>query len=191
MLHTPALLALNHVLAQAEWARERLARFAGRRGRLAMAPWTLEFTVGADGLLGESGAGEVPFAVDIVLPSDAPLRLLHGPDEVMKGARITGAADFADALGFVLSRLRWNFEEDLSRLIGDIAAHRVAGVLSAFGAWQQEAARNLAENVGEYLVHERPLLVRREDLRNFAAGVDRAREDLARLERRLQRLSPG
>ena len=41
-------------------------------------------------------------AVEIVLPAGAPLALLQGQgrEAMMRGARITGAADFAEALGF-------------------------------------------------------------------------------------------
>ena len=39
--------------------------------------------------------------------------------------------------------LRWDAEEALSRLIGDVAAHRVAGAGRALIAWHEDSARRL------------------------------------------------
>jgi ubiquinone biosynthesis protein UbiJ len=75
---------------------------------------------------------------------------------MMRGARIAGAADFAEALGSVLRKLDWDAEEDLSRVVGDIAAHRIVKTAGGFAAAQAEAARRLADNFAEYLRYERP-----------------------------------
>lgn len=186
MLDRAALTALNHLLQGAAWARARLAPFAGRAARLSLPPFRLDFAVTADGLL---TAVDVEVRdVEIALPVDTPLLLFQGPEAVAKATRISGSAEFADALGFVLRNLRWDFEEDLSDHLGDIAAHRIAGLLKAFGAWQQQAARNLAENFAEYLTEEQPTLAKPVELTAFAAAAGQLQNDLARLEQRVARL---
>ncbi|MCF8199792.1 MAG: hypothetical protein K9J42_13575, partial [Sulfuritalea sp.] len=89
---------------------------------------------------------------------------------------------------FVIRNLRWDAEEDLSKLVGDIAAHRIVEGGREFAAWQQQAAQNLAENFAEYFTEELPMIARQADVEEFSADIDRLRDDVARLEKRLQRL---
>lgn len=184
----PVFTALHHVLAQNSWARARLQPFAGRTGRLSMAPWlTLAFQIDRDGvpvMTSPEGSADV----DVVLPPDTPLLVLQGADKVMKSARLSGSADFADALAFVLGNLRWDIEEDLSRIVGDIAAHRIVGAIEAFVRWQREAARNLGDNLGEYWVEERRSLVKAGEISSLRDDIATLQADTHRLEQRLQRL---
>lgn len=187
LFEKPLLQSLNHVLGQAAWATEKLRPFAGRHARLTMPPLILDFTISADGRLLSEDAGGKP-DVEITLPSSAPLLALQGNDRLMGAVHIAGSAEFADALGFVLRNLRWDIEEDLSRAVGDIAAHRIVGALEVLATWQKQAALNLAENLGEYLTEERPALVKAGDVAAFASDAGRLRDDLARLEKRVELL---
>lgn len=186
MLEQPVIAALNHVIARTAWAQHKLAPFAGREAVFAMPPFRLQLLVTADGLF---AAGKGTPDVEIALPADTPLTALQGTDKVMRNARINGSVEFADTLGFVLRNLSWDFEEDLSRVVGDIAAHRIATSLRALTAWQKQAARNLAENATEYLRDETGMLPAPHEIAAFSDEVDRLRDDLARLEKRLQKLA--
>lgn len=188
-LPTPAILAVNHLLQQAAWARQRLAPFAGHTAKISMPPFEAAFLILEDGLLAAPG-DETAAAPDvsITLPATAPLLALQGNDAAMRAARLEGSADFAEALGFVIRNLRWDAEEDLSQLVGDIAAHRLVGTAQKLIGWQQKAARNLAENLVEYFTEEQPLIARRLAIADFATEIDRLRDDVARLEKRVQRL---
>lgn len=188
MLNRAALAALNHLLMGAAWARERLAPFAGRSARLSLPPFRLDFLITVDGSLMVPDLAMEDCDVEIALPADAPLLALRGTEAVAKATHISGPAEFADALGFVLRNLRWDFEEDLSKGVGDIAAHRIGGLLKAFGAWHEQATRNLAENFAEYLTEEQPILVNQNELGVFSAAVSRLRDDLAQMEMRVLRL---
>jgi ubiquinone biosynthesis accessory factor UbiJ len=189
MIEQAAIIALNHLLRDAQWARERLAPLAGRTTRVFMPPLRLEFAINPDGTLSEA-ATEQPDVV-IALPPQAPLYALRGADALLQQARITGSAELADTLGFVLRNLGWDYEEDLSQLVGDIAAHRIAAAVRRFAAWQRDAVRNTAENVAEYLREETTVLTARALASEFAGAVDALRDDLARLEKRIERLEGG
>ena len=188
MLDGTLFAAVNHVLAQSPWATGRLSPFAGRVVRVTAGPWQLRFSIGADGYLGSAAAEHEGFDVDVELPADAPLRIARGYDQLMAAARISGAADLADALSFVFSRLRWDAEEDLSRLVGDIAARRLVGLVTSALTWQRAAARNVTENIGEFLTHEQALLTQQHEVGDLATGVASLGESLLRLESRLTRL---
>lgn len=186
----PLLRSLNHVLGQNAWATDKLKPYAGRHARLAMPPLLLDCIVAEDGRLAElveTDAGDKP-DVEIALPLTAPLLALQGSDRLMGDVQITGSAEFADAFGFVLRNLRWDIEEDLSKAVGDIAAHRIVGALEALAAWQKQAAVSLAENVTDYFTEERRALMKPEDISAFTSEVDCLRDDVARLEKRLTSL---
>ena len=186
----PVIASFNHVLGQAAWARGKLQPFAGRSVRIAMFPFGLTFAVDRDGYLEAGDATGDAVDLDIELPADAPLLALQGNDRVMKAARINGPADLANALSFVLGNLRWDIEEDLSKVFGDIAAHRIVEGLNVFATWQRQAVRNLAENVGEYLVEENQALAKGFEIDAFADDVRQFQGDLASLGSRIERLQP-
>lgn len=186
MFDRAALAALNHLLQGAAWARTRLAPFAGKSARLALPLWRIDLVVTDSGTFERTDLEN--FNVAITLPADTPLLALRGTEVVFKSATISGSAEFADALGFVLRNLRWDFEEDISRQVGDIAAHRIAGLLTAFGAWQRQVGRNLTENIAEYLTEENPTLAKPEATLAFSKAVEQLSDDLRRLEQRVARL---
>ena len=136
--------------------------------------------IGADGCISAPSA-EAELEVSISLPAATPLLALQGKDAVMRAARIEGSAELAEALGFVIRNLRWDAEEDLSRIV-------VAGTRE-FAAWQHQAAQNFAENLAEYFTEEQPLIARQADIAGFSGDIDRLRDDVARLEKRVQRLA--
>ena len=183
LLDLAVLQAFNHLLAAAPWARDKLVPFAGKRARLVLGPLPVEFRIAPDGTFESLGAGEP--AVEIVLPATAPLALLEGREAMMRGAHVTGAADFAEALGFVLRKLDWDAEEDLSRLVGDIAARRLVKAAGAFAATRTDVARRLADNVAEYLRYEQPAGVNKAAMADFAAAVDSLGRDAQAIEQRV------
>lgn len=186
MFSTASILVLNHLLAGAAWARGRLAPFSGRRARIELAPAVLILEVTPDGyfVAGEEGDVEVSFT----LPPGTPVLALQGVEAVVREAHVNGPADFADALGFVLRNLKWDAEEDLSKLVGDMAAHRLAGLARGAVDWQRNAATHAVENVVEYLREEKGVLPRKDDLALWSAEVSRLQADLARLESRVKAL---
>lgn len=188
MLDSVFLAALNHLLEGANWARARLVPFAGRRARFAMAPFDFGFEVSAEGMV---AANPDPAQTDVVirLPADTPFLLSQGLDKVMAQATVEGNAEFATELSFVFRNLRWDAEEDLSKLVGDIAAHRLVQGANRFVAWQQQAATHLAENVTEYLTLEKPVLVPRSELLALRDDIARFDAALARAESRLNALN--
>lgn len=182
------LAALNHLLKGANWARARLVPFASRRARFDMSPFAFGFEIAPDG---QVIPNPDPGLTDVVirLPADTPLLMPQGLDKVMARATVEGNAEFATELSFVFRNLRWDAEEDLSKLVGDIAAHRIVQGATRFVDWQKQAVTHLAQNFGEYLTLENPLLVPREELLALRDSIVQLDADLARVEKRLAALS--
>ena len=189
MLSAPAAVALNHLLRDAEWARAQLIPFSGRIIRFEVAPLAVAFVIESDGRLAAAPL-ESEAAALVQVGGPTLVRLVWLRDEsARQDVRVTGDTALASALTGVLSAMRWDVEEDLSRVIGDVAAHRVAQAGSAFLAWQGRTATNLAQSLAEYWTEERPVIAGSEAVREFVRAVDMLRDDTERLEKRIDRLS--
>ncbi|CAH2930693.1 MAG: Ubiquinone biosynthesis protein UbiJ [uncultured Paraburkholderia sp.] len=186
----PFVAAVNHLLARESWARERLAPYAGKTARLSSPPVVLALLVQPDGYLGTVGETDAQqFDVTLSVPSDAlPAFVQGGQAAVMKHVKIEGDAEFATVIAKLAEHLRWESEEDLARLIGDGPAWRVRSIVRTVGEHVQRTGRNLLDTATEYLLDESPQLVRRTALGDFNAELAQARDALARVEKRIQRL---
>lgn len=190
MFDSVFLAALNHLLEGSGWARARLVPFAGRRARIDMQPFSFGFEVALDGQVIPNLDSANAAITDVVirLPANTPFLLPQGIDRVMAQASVEGNAEFATELSFVFRNLRWDAEEDLAQLVGDIAAHRIVAGATRVVAWQKQAATHFAQNLGEYLTIEQPVLVPREELITLRDAIARLDADLNRAEKRLAAL---
>lgn len=183
----PASAAINHLLAQEPWARKELQRHAGKVAAIDTGAVVLRLRVTADGML-EAAPPEEPARVTIrVKLSDLPL-IAQNRERAFSYVQIEGDAEFANAISNLSKSLRWEAEHDLEKVVGPIAAVRmVSGARSVF-----EAIRNghqkLAENVAEFLLDEKPVLIRPQTVEAFSADVVRLRDDVERAAKRLAKL---
>jgi ubiquinone biosynthesis protein UbiJ len=183
----PFSFALNRLLDAEPWARERLAPFAGEVLELRAAPLpTLRFLVLPGGRL-EAGGEGAPALVITLRPRDLVARL-QGEEQFLRSVQVDGEPRLAAAVMALARHLRWDFEEDLSRIVGDVAAHRLAGVARELAAWPREAVRRLAESAADYAVEERRVLLGGGVMAAFAHEVAALRDALERLEKRIERL---
>jgi ubiquinone biosynthesis accessory factor UbiJ len=159
---TPAVafcFLLNQLLARESWARGRLERFAGQSAEFRPPLLPPLQVVVVDGGRIEPGGGE-----------PAALITLQG---------VSGEGEFADELRYLAKHLRWDFEEELSRVVGDVAAERVGATLRSLARWQVDAAQRVTEALADHA------FVRRDELERFATEVERLREAIDQIERRL------
>lgn len=186
VLETPFAFALNRLLEAEPWARERLAPFAGETVELR-APWlpAVRFAIVEGGRLAPGGAA----SLTISLRAGALGAAAHGEDRFMREVDIEGNARLAQEVLHLARHLRWDFEEDLSRIVGDAPAHAMAQALRGLVSWQADAARRLGENLMEYALEEGRLLAPRARFAEFCVEVARLRDALERLEKRVERLA--
>lgn len=186
-----AATALNHLLEREAWAREKLEPFAGEIVELRVAPLpVLRIAIVEGGRTLAADAGSEPSLVITTKPG-VFAALSKGEDHLMRSVEITGNARLAAEILALLRYLRWDVEEDLSRVFGDVLAHRMVGTVRDLATWQADAGRRLAENVMEYAIEERRAIVARTEFDAFATGVANLRDDLARLEQRAERVWGG
>ncbi|MGL1833522.1 ubiquinone biosynthesis accessory factor UbiJ [Rhodocyclaceae bacterium SMB388] len=181
---------INHLLGRAPWARERLMPYAGSSLCCRISPIELVFHIEADGYLaaGRSEDAARPADVTITVPlAQLPGALVGDADKLMAAVNLQGNAELADSIGFVFRNLEWDAEEDLSRVLGDIPARRLAETARAMRRTHQRALSSLGGNLGEYFAEEQSMLVTHGALHVFTDDVRALRDDLARLEKRVER----
>jgi ubiquinone biosynthesis protein UbiJ len=176
---------INHVLRANSWAKQRLMPHAGRVACIDNPPFSLMIAVTAEGEVADAAKDAVPSVTVRVTPG-LMLRLMARDASAWNEVKVEGDAEFAAAINHVVRNLRWDVEEDLSRVVGDIAAHRMVEGGRTLDRWVRQGADNVARSFSEYWTHERPLLATRADVEQFNREVDALRDDLARLEKRVE-----
>lgn len=179
--------ALNHLLQAEPWARERLRPHAGAQIVIIGGPLQLNLYIDEHGLLAAGEPSDIP-EVTVRLAADTPARLLVDRSGLFSSVKIAGSVDIAESLAFVFRHLRWDAEADLASLVGDIPARRLALLGGRLGHQAQDGARRLIDNMAEYAIEDSSLLAAKRDVVSFLSAVDHLRDDLARLEKRINRL---
>jgi ubiquinone biosynthesis protein UbiJ len=134
-----------------------------------------------------SSSDEPPTVTIRLKLTDLPL-IAQNRDRAFSYVQIEGDAEFANTISQLAKGLRWDAEHDLERVLGPIGATRLAGgARSAIGS-ATATGRKLAENLAEYLLEERLVLVKPAMLEEFTAEVTRLRDDAERTAKRIAKL---
>jgi len=179
---------LNHLFSQSGWALPRLAKFAGKTARFDIAPFSFAYTVNEDGSVSSAAADASADAICTIAPSLLP-RLAFKDESAFAQIHTSGDAALLSEIFYLSKNLRWDAAEDLSRVTGDIAAERIVHLAASAQQQVRDGARNLSEAFAEYWTEERPLVAKSTHINSFVKQVDTLRDDVARLEQRINRLS--
>lgn len=187
-----AVRSLNAMLEREPWARERLARHAGKTVRFALSRLDVSLTVQPGGLA-ELAAGDAePAVVLTVVPERITLdRLRPGPDTADAFAdmtHISGDAAFAQVVAELARHLRPDLQDVLAERIGDVAAVRLTQGVRAIWDGLRQGGERLAGNVAEYLSEESGALLARPVFEDLRDGLADAQARLDALDQRAARL---
>ncbi len=187
ILPHPATGALNHVLKSAPLALERLRKHAGRTAAFHVGPLTLAFTVQTTGEV----AAAVPGAardLDVRISPFLLPRLALREEAAWREVEMQGDMELAQEISYLARNLDWDVEEDLSKVVGDIAARRMVGAARGAVDWGREASLRLAQGAAEYWTEEAPVIASRVKVESFVREVAELRDAVERLEKRIERL---
>lgn len=101
---------------------------------------------------------------------------------------LTGDAETAQQFQQLLKYARPDIEEELSGIVGDVAAHQIGKFARGLGRWGREAGATMGANIREYLQEESRDVPSRYEVDTFSDAVSALRDDVERLEARLNRL---
>ena len=137
------MVLLNHVVMQEAEAQNRLAR---QKERVVLARWRqfeMRLQVTPAGLFDLATAEQTP-DLTITVEEQSPWAMAQS---AMKGdkptVRIEGDVQLAAEINWMADHLRWDVEEDLARVIGDVPAHTIARAVRGIA----DAARGVVDKV--------------------------------------------
>jgi len=120
------VLFINHVLASETEAQGRLARQKGRIIQLQWKDKIIQLAPTPAGLM--ERVRDQKFDLKLTLTDASPLDMASA---VLKGNKpqvhVEGDVQLAAEVNWLIDHVRWDFEEDLSSLLGDAAAHTLVG----------------------------------------------------------------
>ena len=102
---------------------------------------------------------------------------------------VRGDAELGQSLRKILAELDLDWEELLSRHIGDTPARKAGNILRRLAGWAEDSLDLTRANAADYLTEEKRLLATGLAIERFDQSLDRTRADVDRLERRVQRLA--
>ncbi len=189
MLFTALESILNRNLAQSASAKELLRKLEGKVFAIDVTGMPLKIYLRvADQRLAVSLKHE---GVSDAVISGTALGLAkmigaHPESSVRAGSvRIEGDAEIAQAFRDLLARAQPEFEEELSRVVGDVAAHQIGRTVRGVLDFGRRTGATFTQNVGEYLQEEGRDVPSRAEMNEFLEAVDRLRDDVARAEAKL------
>lgn len=146
----------NRALEQERWAREKLARHAGRTVRLDLGPARQTFAIDAEGRLKESDASP-----DLSLTL-SPLRLpalLAQPERWDELVIAEGDSALAATVGELALTLPWFVEELFAKTFGPVLGQRLADLGRHLLQFPGYVGQRFGDSVASYIGNEAQLAV--------------------------------
>lgn len=182
---------LNRGLSRSPRARQLCAELSARslalelRGitRLRVASTGLTLAVTASDEAADATLEGGPAGLLALLGASPEAALQRGE------VRLSGDTEISQKFRELLKLLRPDPEEELAGIIGDVPAHQLGRLVSHGLSFGRRLATTGITNAAEYLAHERADLVSRAEGEQFLRGVDALRENVDRLQARLDLLA--
>lgn len=166
---------------------QQLQVHAGKIACIDLSMVSLRVQITGQGLL-EAAASDATANVTIrINPADLPV-IMQDRQRAISYVKLEGDADLAHSLSDLGKNLRWDLEQQLSGLFGDLAARRIATTGKTVIDQVQSTGKKLQENLAEYFLEENPMLVRPARVAEFTEQTGRIRDDVERLMKRIEKL---
>ena len=187
---TPFEALLNRNIANSSAAQSACRKLEGKSLTIVLSGTPLQFTL-------KSLGDRVSIAAAADVSANAklrgtPLSLLRLMRERTAGTTqnvyIEGDAEVVQTYADLLHAAQPDLEEELARLVGDVAAHQIGEAARSVLRFGERARDTFARNVAEFLQEESRDLVTRTEADEFVRDVETLRDDVERLSARLDRL---
>ncbi len=191
----PIVSLINRNISESTPARELCAELSGTVVAVRVRDTALSayFLVHDDALDIVTSSSEEP---DVVITGSiitlARMAGQSGEVAIRRGSLdLNGDAETANQFQQLLSFAKPDIEEELSGIVGDVAANRLGELARGVGRWGKSARTTMGDNIREYLQEESREAPSRYEVEKFAADVGTLRDDVERMEARLNRLESG
>lgn len=174
--------ALNKMLALDPATAVRLPALAGKPLKVVLTPLNSGITLKVDNHLLRFAGNDEPAAITLTGSLQDFLQAAANRGELAAGSlQVQGDVGAAQRWQQFFTDLQPDWEEELSKYLGDIAGPQLASLLRAFSGWLKQALAQVQQTGVEYLQEESRMLVAPAELQAFLAEVDRLRDDAERL----------
>ena len=102
--------------------------------------------------------------------------------------QISGDSEFVQSVYRLFLDMEIDWQEPLSRLIGDVPTHSLENLLNSLNDFTRGTANSIKRNVDEYLHEESRMVPPRSQVETFDQDLDALRLRLDRLQARIQKL---
>lgn len=119
-------------------------------------------------------------------PSSFISYLINKEKQLPKAIKVEGDINALMQLNKIIQNFDLDWEEILSKFIGDPATHIVSKNLKQFKNWLQDSTQSVKHNTSEYLVDEIKVTPSAFELNEFNQSVDELRDRVARLEKHIE-----
>jgi len=188
MLKPLIIRFLQHITQQNSWSRPYLTPFSGRILQFDFSLLKAHLIILEDGSLSLAGESAKADAI-IHIPPSLAMRLMAQDESAKMQIKIDGDTHLATEFSKVLQQMRWDYEEDLSHLVGDIAANKLVTGGKKIAQETKKQSINLAEMLSEYWQEEKPTIAKKWQVEKFVQEVDSLKSDMARFEKKLKKFS--
>lgn len=189
---SPFESVLNRNIAGSAVARRLCKQLEGKVLALHMTGLPLDLYFRSDGeRMSIDTTDSDPPAASLRGTPLAFLRLVgSAPENIVRGGalHVQGDAEVAQAFSELLKAAQPDLEEELSRIVGDVAAHQIGNAARTAIGFGRRALDTFTQNLAEFLTEESRDLPTRTEADELFSEVDRLRDDVARLEARIARL---
>lgn len=186
----PVQQLVNRSIGESTAARTQLAELEGESIQLQLdgLPFELALVAAEDELLIGADAPLEPSATLYGTVLGAARFLRGNETTASAGLRIEGDAEVAQGFVQLLKAVRPDFEEELSRVTGDVAAHQIGNAFRSAKNFAGRVGQTLRSNTAEYLQEESEQLPPRLEVEAFYEDLSRLRDGVERATARLAQL---
>lgn len=135
-----------------------------------------------EGLAHVTIGGNLPVFMQMIFRDAMPQSIVNAD------MQIRGDIDLGQKFKKILEGLEPDFEEALSKHVGDMAAHRLGRLVRHWQDFKKRAGNKFEQDMAEYAQEEARITPFRHEVDDFVNAVDDVRDRIDRLEQRIRSL---
>lgn len=185
ILNTIKTKLTDHLFKQNEWSKEELAKHKSKSILFNIGSMQYALTINDNGVA-EYREYMSTYDAEVTLSFASAIELMQGNKKAK--IEIKGDIDFATVISNALRDLDWDYEDDISKIIGDIPAYHLVKIAKKLVSTAKDTSFNIAETFAEYWLEEKPMIAKKRLIEQFNQEVDILRFDVDRLEAKIKKL---
>ena len=184
--------AINHMMARSEKSLDDCAKLSGSSFSVQFREFNycITFLPNASGMqLLDRYNGEADVTVKGSVPAFVRMLIEQQQLQSMRGSvEVQGDVLLAQRYAELLGGLDLDWEDELAKIVGDVAAHQVGRFARGFLSFGKRAAQSFTQDSADYLREESKDLLHPAEMEDFVSGVEQLCDEVDHLQIRLQRL---